>query len=128
MRITTGGVTDMGRVRTNNEDCYKIVEPLQLFVLSDGMGGEAHGEIASAMAVETVVNHCLDIESNPATRKVLPCPTSLATAIRPPGSSAGLTRIGVLEQNAFLPPSILPTRTFSSPPKKTRIGTAWAPL
>ena len=70
MRITTGGVTDMGRVRTNNEDCYKIVEPLQLFVLSDGMGGEAHGEIASAMAVETVVNHCLDIESNPAARVI----------------------------------------------------------
>ena len=70
MRITTGGVTDMGRVRTNNEDCYKIVEPLHLFVLSDGMGGEAHGEIASAMAVETVVNHCLDIESNPAARVI----------------------------------------------------------
>ncbi len=66
MRITSGGLTDMGRVRTNNEDCYKIVEPLHLFVLSDGMGGEAHGEIASAMAVETVVNHCLDIETNPA--------------------------------------------------------------
>ena len=70
MRITSGGVTDMGRVRTNNEDCYKIVEPLDLFVLSDGMGGEAHGEIASAMAVETVVNHCLDIESNPAARVI----------------------------------------------------------
>ena len=70
MRITTGGVTDMGRVRTNNEDCYKIVEPLNLFVLSDGMGGEAHGEIASAMAVETVVKHCLDIETNPAARVI----------------------------------------------------------
>ncbi len=60
----------MGRVRTNNEDCYKIVEPLNLFVLSDGMGGEAHGEIASAMAVETVVKHCLDLETNPAARVI----------------------------------------------------------
>jgi protein phosphatase len=66
VRIASGGVTDLGRVRTNNEDCYKIVEPLNLYVLSDGMGGEAHGEIASAMAVETVVQHCLDLESNPA--------------------------------------------------------------
>ncbi len=66
MRIASGGVTDLGRVRTNNEDCYKIVEPLNLFVLSDGMGGEAHGEIASAMAVETVAKHCLDMEANPA--------------------------------------------------------------
>src|SRR3977135_2594945 len=66
VRIASGGVSDVGRVRANNEDCYKIVEPLNLFVLSDGMGGEAHGEIASAMAVETVVKHCLDAGSNPA--------------------------------------------------------------
>jgi len=72
VRIASGGVTDLGRVRTNNEDCYKIVEPLNLFVLSDGMGGEAHGEIASAMAVETVVKHCLDIEANPAAKVVGP--------------------------------------------------------
>ena len=70
VRIVSGGVTDVGRVRTNNEDCYKIVEPLNLFVLSDGMGGEAHGEIASAMAVETVVKHCLDVETNPAARVI----------------------------------------------------------
>jgi serine/threonine protein phosphatase PrpC len=72
VRIASGGVTDVGRVRTNNEDCYKIVEPLNLFVLSDGMGGEAHGEIASAMAVETVVKHCLDIEANPAAQVIGP--------------------------------------------------------
>src|SRR5260370_41905047 len=56
----------MGRVRTNNEDCYRMAETLSLFVLSDGMGGEAHGEVASAMAVEPVVKHCLDAEANPA--------------------------------------------------------------
>ena len=66
MRIASGGVTDVGRVRTNNEDCFRIVSALNLFVLSDGMGGEAHGEVASAMAVETVVKHCLDAEANPA--------------------------------------------------------------
>jgi PPM family protein phosphatase len=68
VRIVSGGVTDVGRVRTNNEDCFRIVAPLNLFVLADGMGGEAHGEIASALAVETVVNHCLDAEANPAAR------------------------------------------------------------
>lgn len=66
MRIASGGVTDVGRVRTNNEDCFRIVTSLNLFVLSDGMGGEAHGEIASALAVETVVKHCQDAEANPA--------------------------------------------------------------
>jgi protein phosphatase len=60
----------LGRVRTNNEDCFRIVEPLGLFVLSDGMGGEAHGEIASAMAVETVVKLCSDMQANAASEVV----------------------------------------------------------
>ena len=59
LQIASGGVTSVGRVRANNEDCFRIVEPLNLFVLSDGMGGEAHGEIASALAVETIVKHCM---------------------------------------------------------------------
>jgi protein phosphatase len=62
----SSGKTDVGRVRTNNEDSFQIVDALNLFVLSDGMGGEAHGEIASALAVETVVNHFLEAEANPA--------------------------------------------------------------
>jgi len=66
VRIVSGGVSDVGRVRTNNEDCFRIVTALNLFVLSDGMGGEAHGEIASALAVETLVKHCIDTEKNAA--------------------------------------------------------------
>ncbi len=66
MEIASGGVTNVGRVRTNNEDCFRIVEPLNLYVLSDGMGGEAHGEIASALAVEMVVKHCQETENDPA--------------------------------------------------------------
>ena len=66
MQIVSGGVTDVGRVRTNNEDCFRIVAPLHLFVLSDGMGGEAHGEVASALAVETVAQHCVDGQRNAA--------------------------------------------------------------
>jgi len=70
VRIACGGVTDVGRVRSNNEDCFRIVMPQNLFVLADGMGGEAHGEIASALAVETVVKHCLDQEANPAAQVI----------------------------------------------------------
>jgi len=58
VQIVSGGVSDVGRVRTNNEDSFRIVEPQNLFILSDGMGGEAHGEVASAMAVETIVKYC----------------------------------------------------------------------
>jgi PPM family protein phosphatase len=66
VQIVSGGVTSVGRVRANNEDSFRIVEDLNLFVLSDGMGGEAHGEVASALAVETVVKHCQETESDPA--------------------------------------------------------------
>ena len=70
MRIVSGGVTDLGRVRTNNEDCFRIVESLNLFVLADGMGGEAHGEVASAMAVETIVKHCTDAQGDSGTTQL----------------------------------------------------------
>ena len=60
MEIVSGGVSDVGRVRTNNEDSYRILDSLNLYVLSDGMGGEAHGEVASALAVETIVKYCTD--------------------------------------------------------------------
>jgi serine/threonine protein phosphatase PrpC len=67
VQIASGGVTSVGRVRTNNEDCFRIVAPLNLFVISDGMGGEAHGEIASALAVETIVKYCSEPEDQNAT-------------------------------------------------------------
>jgi len=65
LRIDVSVRSDVGRVRKNNEDSYRVVPQLNLFVLSDGIGGEAHGEIASAIAVETVVAHCLEGEIDP---------------------------------------------------------------
>ncbi len=59
------GRSDVGRVRGNNEDSFKLLPELNLFVLSDGMGGEAHGEVASALAVDTIVSHCQQALKNP---------------------------------------------------------------
>ena len=43
--------TDVGRVRDHNEDNYLVDKKLALFVVADGMGGHAAGEVASALAV-----------------------------------------------------------------------------
>lgn len=45
--------TDVGLVRSNNEDSY-LYQPPRLFAVADGMGGHAAGETASAMAVEII--------------------------------------------------------------------------
>ena len=56
--------TDIGKVREMNQDFYYISEQfdeLKLFVLADGMGGYAGGEIASKMAVQSA---CENIKEN----------------------------------------------------------------
>jgi serine/threonine protein phosphatase PrpC len=61
--IEIGSATHVGRVRSNNEDNYRAVPALKLFVLSDGIGGQANGEVASAIAVETIVTHCSEFST-----------------------------------------------------------------
>ena len=45
--------TNVGKVRYNNEDALKVIEP-QTYVVADGMGGAQAGEVASQMLIETV--------------------------------------------------------------------------
>jgi serine/threonine protein phosphatase PrpC len=49
------GLTDKGRVRPTNEDCFAIREELGLCVIADGMGGHNAGEVAARLAVDAVV-------------------------------------------------------------------------
>ena len=48
------GLTDIGRVRKMNQDAFSLDNTNQLWVLADGMGGHAGGEIASQIAVEAI--------------------------------------------------------------------------
>ena len=54
MKIIAAGATDIGRKRAVNEDCFGIYDELGLYVVADGMGGHAAGEVASRMAVDTI--------------------------------------------------------------------------
>lgn len=48
------GITDRGLRRPSNEDAYRIREDVGLFLVADGMGGHAAGEVASGIAAEIV--------------------------------------------------------------------------
>ena len=65
MGMDYGARSDAGRVRENNEDSLCLAAEMNLFVLSDGMGGQASGEVASHLATESIVAHCREAEENP---------------------------------------------------------------
>jgi serine/threonine protein phosphatase PrpC len=59
MKLTTqaAGKTDVGLVRKNNEDNFGYDNRVGIFVVCDGMGGQAAGELASKIAVDTVLGY-----------------------------------------------------------------------
>lgn len=54
MRILYGTATSQGQVRTSNEDSFAVDPTERLFLVADGMGGHAAGEVASSIAAATV--------------------------------------------------------------------------
>jgi serine/threonine protein phosphatase PrpC len=54
--VTSVGRSDPGLKRTHNEDAYTILEDHHLFVIADGMGRHAAGEVASRLCVEAITD------------------------------------------------------------------------
>jgi serine/threonine protein phosphatase PrpC len=54
IRWEAAGGSDVGRVRRGNEDAFLLDAPRGIFLVADGMGGHAAGEVASDIARETV--------------------------------------------------------------------------
>ena len=62
------GVTDQGSVRASNEDWFAVDEDLQLLVVADGLGGQNAGEIASRLAVDSLVGFVRESRASTETR------------------------------------------------------------
>jgi len=55
-KIKSVGLTDVGKVREHNEDTIGVDADIGLLVLADGMGGYNAGEVASGIAVKTIMS------------------------------------------------------------------------
>jgi protein phosphatase len=113
MRIEVGVQTDVGRVREGNEDAFAIEPPL--YAVADGMGGHRGGEVASQLALQTVVERARAGEGtladqvraanravfarSSADRKVMGMGTTLTAAVVG-GETAHLVHVG--DSRAYL--------------------------
>ncbi|MBP5639442.1 MAG: serine/threonine-protein phosphatase [Victivallales bacterium] len=68
--VTVAAISDMGLVRTNNEDSFLSLPEAGLFVVADGMGGGEAGEIASATVIDNLKQAGMaSMEDSPGARK-----------------------------------------------------------
>jgi PPM family protein phosphatase len=65
VRYTAAAVSDRGRKRPSNEDAYGFSVEAGVYVVCDGMGGAAAGEIASTIAVDEVLRLLTHRRSTP---------------------------------------------------------------
>ncbi len=65
VRYTCAGRTDVGIVRAGNEDAFLMLPDKGIFIVADGMGGHAAGEVASEMAVQLIARELDGVVGRP---------------------------------------------------------------
>jgi protein phosphatase len=64
LKLQVAGLSDVGCVRSNNEDCFGYDVSLGIYAVCDGMGGAAAGEVASRIAVDSTLEFFRDNPQN----------------------------------------------------------------
>src|SRR5271168_3444730 len=103
------GQSDVGRVRDHNEDTIAYDAGIGLMVLADGMGGYNAGEVASGIAVKTIVGLVRDAVER--------------EDLRNHDSAAGLTRASIILRDAILRANKIIFQTARTQPQCEGMGT-----
>ncbi len=64
LMIDSAGLSDVGRKRRENQDCFCVEDNLNLYVVADGMGGHLAGEVAGRMVVDAIRNYFIALNDN----------------------------------------------------------------
>lgn len=67
MEVKSYGLTHVGRQRQHNEDTFLVEDSARLFLVADGMGGHAAGEIASRIAADSISEFILHTKEDEGT-------------------------------------------------------------
>ncbi|MFM7200182.1 MAG: cyclic nucleotide-binding domain-containing protein [Myxococcota bacterium] len=115
MQIMSWGRTDVGRTRQNNEDSYLKDASRGIFLVADGMGGHAAGEVASQTAAEVV-------------HRVLSENQALYENLEPNSPPADWDALIALIENAFQQASETVANMAAMDPEKAGMGTTMTML
>ncbi|MGH9756254.1 MAG: PP2C family protein-serine/threonine phosphatase, partial [Candidatus Acidiferrales bacterium] len=109
-----GARSDTGRVRANNEDSLSLAPELNLFVLCDGMGGYACGEVASRLAADTIAAHIRERASNPSLPLCGPSISGVSDAANRLASAVRLANRAIFDASRKIAPSANDTHNPSA--------------
>jgi len=108
-KIASVALTDTGKVREHNEDMIGTEADIGLFVLADGMGGYNAGEVASGIAVKTIINLVRD--------------AIMREDLSVPDPETGLTRPSIILRDAIHRANKIIYHTSKTQPQCEGMGT-----